>query len=134
MSGARGEKGQVQARVGKTIRRQRRTAVLKLKRYLCECSINENAAGYRSGVLLRGRGSQASVFLLLNSSVGPVLCPMPQGGLNIQVKKCAARFLCSSARCVSLALHTLYQREGEERASAFTYALKTNPQHHHSKH
>lgn len=34
--------------------------------------------------------SLGSVFLLANPSVRPFLCPVPQGCLNIQVKKCAA--------------------------------------------
>lgn len=66
----------------KTIQCQRPTEVLKLKRYLCEGGLNKSAASRRcslSELFLRGRGSQGSVFLPLNSSAGPFLCPKPQG-------------------------------------------------------
>lgn len=75
-----------------------RTEVLKLKRHLRECGVNKNAASYPQ-LLLRGRGSRSSAASAAVNSPAPArfLCPTPRGCLNIQVKKCAARFLCSSA-------------------------------------
>lgn len=68
--------------------------------------------------LVAWEDSLGSVFLLANPSVRLFLCPMPQGCLNIQVKKCAALVLYSSACCATISPEhfTLYTRgEGERK-------------------
>lgn len=67
--------------------------------------------------LVAWEGSLGSVFLLANPSVRPFLCPVPQGCLNIQVKKCAAAspLLLHVVLLFPQALHISYIKRKEGR-------------------
>lgn len=74
--------------------------------------------------LVAWEDSLSSVFLLANPRTRLFLCPMPQGCLNIQVKKCTTLVLYSSACCATISQstsHFIQEREKKRKEQTHLY-------------